>query len=123
MFFSNCERKNSIQDSSESDHHICAFKIIISDSLFCYVTALHLNRQNITINYFSMSDEENYEVEDIVNHRHKKGKVEYLIRWKGYTEKDDTWEPEENLDCPDKITAYNKKVTSSMVQTLLSLKT
>ena len=57
-----------------------------------------------------MSDEENYEVEDIVNHRHKKGKVEYLIRWKGYTEKDDTWEPEENLDCPDKITAYNKKV-------------
>ena len=59
-----------------------------------------------------MSDEENYEVEDIVNHRHKKGKVEYLIRWKGYTEKDDTWEPEENLDCPDKITAYNKKVTT-----------
>merc|ERR1711990_509859 len=58
---------------------------------------------------FSMSDEENYEVEDIVNHRHKKGKVEYLIRWKGYTDKDDTWEPEENLDCPDKITAYNKK--------------
>ena len=68
-----------------------------------------------------MSDEENYEVEDIVNHRHKKGKVEYLIRWKGYTEKDDTWEPEENLDCPDKITAYNKKVILSMVRGLLRI--
>merc|ERR1711990_474160 len=59
---------------------------------------------------FSMSDEENYEVEDIVNHRHRKGKVEYLIRWKNYNAEDDTWEPEENLDCPDKIKAYNKKV-------------
>ena len=57
-----------------------------------------------------MSEEENYEVEDIVNHRHRKGKVEYLIRWKNYTDDDNTWEPEANLDCPDKIKAYNQKV-------------
>jgi len=57
-----------------------------------------------------MSDSENFEVEDIVNHRHKKGKVEYLIRWKGYSPSDDSWEPVDNLDCPDKIAAYNEKV-------------
>ena len=61
-----------------------------------------------------MSEEENYEVEDIVNHRHKKGKVEYLIRWKNYNAEDDTWEPEANLDCPDKIKAYNQKVRKEM---------
>merc|ERR1719361_370089 len=57
-----------------------------------------------------MSDSENFEVEDIVNHRIKKGKIEYLIRWKGYTPQDDSWEPEDNLECPDKIRAYNDKV-------------
>jgi len=57
-----------------------------------------------------MSDSESFEVEDIVNHRHKKGKIEYLIRWKGYTPQDDSWEPEDNLECPDKIKAYNDKV-------------
>ena len=51
-----------------------------------------------------MSDSENFEVEDIVNHRHKKGKVE------GYSPSDDSWEPVDNLDCPDKIAAYNEKV-------------
>lgn len=54
--------------------------------------------------------EENFEVEEIVNHRFRKGKIQYLIRWKNYTSDDDTWEPKENLECPEKIEAYNKKV-------------
>lgn len=53
--------------------------------------------------------EENFEVEEIVNHRFRKGKIQYLIRWKNYTSDDDTWEPKENLECPEKIEAYNKK--------------
>ena len=60
-----------------------------------------------------MSEEENYEVDDIVNHRFRKGKAEYLIRWKNYTADDDTWEPEANLDCPDKIKLYKQKVFRS----------
>ena len=54
--------------------------------------------------------EENFEVEEIVNHRYRKGKIQYLIRWKNYGAEDDTWEPHENLDCPEKISAYDKKV-------------
>ena len=54
--------------------------------------------------------EENFEVEEIVNHRYRKGKIQYLIRWKNYGAEDDTWEPHENLDCPEKISAYDKQV-------------
>ena len=54
-------------------------------------------------------DRRNYEVDRIINKRRKKGKTEYLIRWKGYQEEDDTWEPEENLHCDQKILEFEKK--------------
>ena len=37
-----------------------------------------------------------YEVEDIVDRQFKGNKIEYLVKWKNYTEK--TWEPFENLN-------------------------
>lgn len=50
-----------------------------------------------------------YEVEAVVDSKTVKGKTKYLIRWKGFEESDDTWEPEETLNCPDLIRAFNKK--------------
>jgi len=55
------------------------------------------------------SEEEEYEVEEILDGRVRKGKTEYLIKWKGYdNEEDNTWEPDENIDCEDKIIDFEK---------------
>ena len=40
---------------------------------------------------------EEYEVEAVLGHRGKPGRRTFLIRWKGYSAAEDTWEPERNL--------------------------
>src|SRR6266403_1899085 len=52
--------------------------------------------------------EEEYEVERIVAHRQfgRSKQLQYLIKWKGYPESNNTWEPADQVHAPDLIKHY-----------------
>merc|ERR1712130_804212 len=57
-------------------------------------------------------DEEEFLVEEILNKRvGKKGKTEYLIKWKNYDSPDDnTWEPAHSLEADEIIEQFEKEL-------------
>lgn len=51
-----------------------------------------------------------YAAETILKRRVREGKVEYFIKWKGYSQKYNTWEPEENVLDPRLLRAYRQRL-------------
>ena len=58
-----------------------------------------------------IEDAEEYEVETIVNHRHfgRKRQLQYLIKWKGYPDADNTWEAADHVHAPTLVQIYHRK--------------
>ncbi|KAK8729367.1 hypothetical protein OTU49_008792, partial [Cherax quadricarinatus] len=67
-----------------------------------------LKRFNATLD--KLEKQEDWQVEKILEEREKKGKKEYLIQWKDWGPKYNTWEPEENLEgCQDIMKRFKEQ--------------
>ncbi|KAI4365262.1 hypothetical protein MLD38_021261 [Melastoma candidum] len=54
-----------------------------------------------------------YEIEAVRRKRVRKGEVQYLIKWRGWAEAANTWEPFENLSyCVDVVEAFEERLMS-----------
>ena len=54
-----------------------------------------------------------YEVEQILRHRRFRGKPQYLVRWKGYGDHENSWVPATDLNCPALLTQYHRAADGS----------
>ena len=56
-----------------------------------------------------------YEVEEILDSRLKRGKLEYLVKWSGYMDDYNTWKPESNLgNSKEVINNFHKSNPSAL---------
>ena len=57
-----------------------------------------------------LGDDQVFAAEAITKKRLRKGRTEYLVKWKGWSPKYNTWEPEENILDPRLIQQYERKL-------------
>lgn len=61
--------------------------------------------------------QELYEVEKILGKREQGERVQYLVKWKGYSDLDNSWEEESNIDAPECIAYFHSAKNSFYFQT------
>ena len=58
-----------------------------------------------------LKSQRHYFVKDVISHKiEPNGDLRFLVRWMGYSSKEDTWEPEETVKGTDCLEKYYHKV-------------
>lgn len=73
--------------------------------------ASHLPEVQATIDFRNVeTDGQDYEVEEILAKNVVTGTTFYLIKWKGFDDNWNSWEPVSNMECPDKVMEFERKL-------------
>ncbi|XP_016397622.1 histone-lysine N-methyltransferase SUV39H1-A isoform X2 [Sinocyclocheilus rhinocerous] len=77
----------------------------------CRRERLVCKQLSVTKNNFN-----DYEVEYLCNYKKHKGREFFLVKWKGYTESENTWEPFKNLKCPILLHQFRQDMKTALLQ-------
>ena len=71
------------------------------------------------IPHISDDGDEHWEIEQIVDHRRKRNRLEYRVRWKGYQAEEDTWETVKTLaNARDALKEYHNSLDQTQLNTI-----
>jgi hypothetical protein len=56
-----------------------------------------------------LDPQKEYEVETVLDCQYVRKQVKYLIKWKGYPQSENTWEPKGNLSCPGRLAEFHRQ--------------
>lgn len=68
---------------------------------------------NVVTQDLDQPSQESYEVESILDHSDKDGKILYKVHWKGYTDDEDSYIPYESFDSDKLVHQYWKKINKT----------
>ena len=74
-------------------------------------------QKKILLPPIEVASKKKHEVKKILYRRERRGKSKYLVRWKGYTAEEDTWERLENLkNTRDLVEEFKKEIREEEVR-------
>ena len=104
----------------------------LEDLITGKIRNLHISRlipfnydpEKVDPNEIAARNNQMFIIEEIIKHKgnpKNKTKMEFLVKWKGYDESENTWEPWDNLKKNEKLIEYlNKKNLNKLVIKSLS---
>lgn len=91
------ERENKVMVAQLKQLHRNSISVLEPEAVEC--------EKNETENLESSNE---YEVEELLKHRKRKGSIQYLVKWKNWPLSSATWEKENNLCCPHILKQYKQ---------------
>lgn len=102
---SNCEKQLEIEKTTSRNNKDIISKLRTSEkNLSARMKQFQCGSTSPTSR--RVTEEDIYDIDELLGHRTKYRKRQFLVKWKGFESRHNSWEPEANLKCPELLNEY-----------------